>query len=456
LKQKDSKSPLAKVGASGIDHRDLKRSRELAMADGTADGRERALLVGVNWASTPRELSVEYLEELDMLAQTAGAFVVAKELARKSKPDPGTLLGKGKVAELATIASESDADLVVFDDDLTPAQARNLEKELEVRVIDRTGLILDIFARRARTREAKTQVELAQLRYILPRLTRAWTHLERQQGGIGMRGPGETQIETDRRLIRDRIRVLEAELKHIERIHETQRSGRTNIFRFALAGYTNVGKSTLMNALTGAGVYEENLLFATLDSTTRALQLAPKYRALLTDTVGFIRKLPHGLVASFRSTLAEIREADCILHVVDLSSPSFQDQMAEVDKILAEMGLAKTPHIYVFNKVDALEDDLPLRWVEKEHPDGVFVSARDKRNLTVLQEKMRAVMAADMVELSVDIPAGDGLLLSELHRLSEVLEERHDEHGSNLRVRMPLVEARRLKLVEANVDNSAG
>ncbi len=447
MKRRNKESLASNVHATSIDHRDLKRSREAAQNVNATEGRERALLVGVNWQGTPKSLSLEYLDELDMLAQTAGAVVVSKELARKTKPDPALLLGKGKVAELSEIASETHADLIIFDDDLSPAQARNLERELDCRVIDRTGLILDIFARRARTREAKTQVELAQLRYLLPRLTGAWTHLERQQGGIGLRGPGETQIETDRRLIRTRISVLEGELKHIERIHETQRAGRSGMFRFALAGYTNVGKSTLMNVLTDAGVYEENLLFATLDSTTRALKLGPRTRALLTDTVGFIRKLPHGLIASFRSTLAEIREANCILHVVDLASPSFQEQMGEVDKILAEMGLAATPRIHVFNKIDALEDELPLRWAEKQYPVGVFISARDKLNISGVQDKMREVMSADLVELSVDIPAGNGLLLSELHRLAEVLEERHDENGSNLRVRMPLSDARSLRLL---------
>jgi GTP-binding protein HflX len=432
--------------SSGIDDPALKRSREAAQNNDVSDGRERALLVGVNLSGVTKSLSLEYLDELDMLAQTAGAAVVGKELAHKAKRDAALLLGKGKVAELADIAREVNSDLVIFDDDLSPAQARNLEGVLERRVIDRTGLILDIFARRARTREAKTQVELAQLRYLLPRLTRAWTHLERQQGGIGMRGPGETQIETDRRLIRTRISHLEDELQHIERTHATQRSGRSGLYRFALAGYTNVGKSTLMNVLTGAGVYEENLLFATLDSTTRALKLGPKYQAILTDTVGFIRKLPPGLVASFRSTLAEIREADCILHIVDIASPSFQEQMAEVDKILAEMGLASTPLITVFNKVDALEDNLHLLWAEKQYPNGVFISARESRNISALQEQMRSVIASEMVEVSVHVPLGDGHLLSELHRLSEVLEERHDENGSQLRVRMPLSDARRLNL----------
>jgi GTP-binding protein HflX len=397
---------------------------------------------------TKAGLALEYLDELSMLAQTAGAVVAGQEIAKREKLDPATFVGKGKVVELTEIADETRADLIIFDDDLSPAQARNLEKASGRRIIDRTGLILDIFARRARTREAKTQVELAQLRYLLPRLTGAWTHLERQQGGIGLRGPGETQIETDRRLIRKRISVLEEQLLHIERTHDTQRAGRSEMFRYALAGYTNVGKSTLMNALTQAGVYEEDLLFATLDSTTRALKLSPKYRTLITDTVGFIRKLPPALVASFRSTLAEIREAHCILHVVDISSPSFQEQMAEVNKILGEMGVAERPQLLVFNKVDALPDELPLRWAEKEYPDAVFVSARRGDGLEGLYAAMKAILAADLVVVDVTVPPDNGLLLSELHRFGEILSQEHSEAGSILSVRLTRFQAKRLCLLE--------
>jgi GTPase len=408
---------------------------------------ERCLLVGVAWHGTSVALANEYLDELDMLAQTAGGVVVGKELAKRGKPEPATFVGSGKVEELAEVAGETGTELVIFDDDLTPGQVRNLEKGFGCRVIDRTGLILDIFARRARTREAKTQVELAQLRYLLPRLTHAWTHLEKQQGGIGMRGPGETQIETDRRLIRGRIRVLEEELRHIERVHATQRGRRDEMFRFAIAGYTNVGKSTLMNALTKAGVYEENLLFATLDSTTRLLKLGPKSRALLTDTVGFIRKLPTGLVASFRSTLAEIREANCILHIVDLSSVSWREQMAEVDKILAELGMAASPRVTAFNKIDALEDDVPRRLAEREFTEAVFISAKVGTGIPELIAKLKEAMSVDLVEISVDIPAEDGLLLSELYRIAEIVEEGEAPTGTRLKVRLPEFHARRLGLV---------
>jgi GTP-binding protein HflX len=404
-------------------------------------------LVGIQWRGMTQSLATEYLDELAMLAKTAGAEIIGRELVKLARRNPAYFIGTGKVAELAEIAQETRAELLIFDEDLTPAQARNLERELNVRVIDRAGLILDIFARRARTREAKTQVELAQLKYVLPRLTRAWTHLERQQGGIGLRGPGETQIETDRRLIRNRIRHLEEDLEHIERTRSTQRSGRELMFRFALAGYTNVGKSTLMNALTRAGVYEEDLLFATLDSTTRMVKLAPQYRALLTDTVGFIRKLPPGLVASFRSTLAEIREAHCILHVVDIASPSFREQMAEVDRVLEEMGVGGIPRMVVFNKTDALEDDVPLRWARREFPEALPVSALTGKNLDQLREKMTEAVRADTVELTLEFASNDGALLSELHRFAEILDERQSGAGWSFRVRMPLLHARRLGLV---------
>ena len=412
---------------------------------------ERALLVGIQWPGQTRALVQEYMDELDMLAQTAGAEVVGKELVGRRDKDPALLLGKGKAVELQEIADETRAELVIFDDDLTPAQARNLENVLGRRIIDRSGLILDIFALRARTREAKTQVELAQLRYLLPRLTRAWTHLERQQGGIGLRGPGETQIETDRRLIRERISKLTDELEHIDRIRDTQRAGRKEIFRFALAGYTNVGKSTLMNALTQAGVYEEHMLFATLDSTTRMLELGPASRALLTDTVGFIRKLPPGLVASFRSTLAEIRDADCILHVVDLSSPAYPDQMHEVEKILQEMGLKDRPRLLVFNKVDAIDDDEPLRQARKAFPEALFVSAKRGIGLDDLLERIRSVLNEQMVELTLHVAYSESERAAELYRIANVVEQTATDSGLNLRVRMPLADAKLLGLDNGNL-----
>jgi GTP-binding protein HflX len=435
---------MARLGDGQIEQNSDKTVGNINQPESTP---ERALLVGVVLPGTKPGLALEYLDELSMLAQTAGAVVVGSEIAKRVKLDPATFVGKGKVTELTEIADETNADLIIFDDDLSPAQARNLEKLSRRRIIDRTGLILDIFVRRARTREAKTQVELAQLRYLLPRLTGAWTHLERQQGGIGMRGPGETQIETDRRMIRKRISVLEEQLNHIERTHDTQRAGRSEMFRFALAGYTNVGKSTLMNALTQAGVYEENLLFATIDSTTRALKLSPKYRTLITDTVGFIRKLPTALVASFRSTLAEIREAHCILHVVDLASPSYPEQMAEVDKILREMGVADRLQLIVFNKTDAIEDLTLLKAAKLDFPEAIFVSARTGEGMDTLLKAMKDVLSSGLIELDVMVQHGDGLLLSELHHVGEILSEAHDEAGSRLRVRISESQARRLCLL---------
>jgi GTPase len=421
------------------------RQRGYEVAGDTAP--EHAVLVGLVLPGTTASLALEYIDELDLLAQTAGASVVGRELAKRQKPDPATLVGKGKVAELQSIAEETKADLFIFDEDLSPAQVRNLEEGLGRRVIDRTGLILDIFARRAKTKEAQTQVEVAQLRYLLPRLTGAWQHLERQRGGIGFRGPGETQLETDRRLIRTRIRNLEQELQHIERVRHTQRSGRTGTFRFSLVGYTNVGKSTLMNVLTKAGVYEENLLFATLDSTTRALKLSPRHHALLTDTVGFIRKLPAHLVASFRSTLAEIQDAHCILHVVDLASPSCRDQMTEVERILGELGLSSMAQLIVFNKIDALLDETPLRWAKRDYPAAVFVSAQLGTGIEELLSRMKETMSAQLIEVNVQIGPDDGALLSELYRVGEVLSEISHDGSLELQVRLPEPVAHRLKLL---------
>jgi GTP-binding protein HflX len=423
------------------DRADSARNSEVAL-------RERAVLVGVCRPGGSESDSREHLDELVMLAETAGADVVDKELVRLRQIDAATFVGSGKAAELATLVAEARADLVVFDDDLAPAQARNLERELKVRLVDRSGIILDIFARRAKTREARTQVELAQLQYMLPRLSGAWTHLERQRGGIGMRGPGETQIETDRRIIRSRIRKLEEDLAMIEKQHRTQRAKRQDVFRFSLAGYTNVGKSTLMNVLTSAGVYEENLLFATLDSTTRNLPLGQGIKAVLSDTVGFIRKLPHGLVASFRSTLAEISEADCIVHVVDVASPTYREQMETVENILNEMGLTDIPVIEVFNKVDALDDPSVLKWIKETKPESVLVSARQGTGLDLLRERMRHVMERGKVQLEVELDPANGKLWQELYRVGEVQSTEPKETTVLVRVQMDRVDAGRLGLLE--------
>ncbi|MBK6766237.1 MAG: GTPase HflX [bacterium] len=445
--------PRSKIGddrarSLGFDRLKIEDASKGEAENAPGAKRERAFLIGICKPGESVTSAQDHLDELAMLAETAGAEIVERELVKLRQFDPAFYIGKGKVAELASYVADSQADLVVLDEDPAPAQARNLERELKTRLVDRSGLILDIFARRAQTREARTQVDLAQMKYMLPRLTGAWTHLERQQGGIGMRGPGETQIETDRRIIRERIRKLEEDLAVIDRQHKTQRSKRRDVFRFSLAGYTNVGKSTLMNALTSAGVYEENLLFATLDSTTRALPLGQGIKAVLSDTVGFIRKLPPGLVASFRSTLAEIEEADCILHVIDAASPTYREQMETVDKILGEMGVGELPVVEVYNKVDALDDTAGLKWVREQRPEAVLVSARTGTGLDMLRERMKLVMEGGKVTLDVEIDPADGKLWQELYRVGEILST--DASGPKIlvQVQMDRVDAGRLGLLE--------
>jgi GTP-binding protein HflX len=362
---------------------------------------ERAVLVG-HAAVARAERGAERgdlersLDELRLLADTAGAKVVDVLVQRRGTIHPATFLGKGKVEELKELVERRDAELVIFDDDLSPAQVKNLEKALERKVVDRSELILDIFARRARTRESRLQVELAQLEYTLPRLTGMWKHLERQAGGIGTRGPGETQLETDRRIVREKIARLKAELQGVERERETQRSRRRREFRAAIVGYTNAGKSTLFNALTRAGVFVENRLFATLDSTTRQLVSADRDVVLLTDTVGFIRKLPHHLVASFHSTLVEAIEADVLLHVTDAADPDFRRHLTAVDQVLDEiLTEPRPPRMMVFNKSDQLsaEQTSALR---VEFPDCAVVSALTKAGLEGLRSELfeRSVMRA--------------------------------------------------------------
>ena len=335
---------------------------------------ERALLVGHAFRS--RGWTGRSLEELALLADTAGARVVGALAQRRGTVNPATFIGKGKLDELRALAGEHDADLVIFDDDLSPAQVRNLEKALGRKVVDRSELILDIFARRARTRESRLQVELAQLEYTLPRLTGLWRHLERQAGGIGTRGPGETQLETDRRLVRERIAHLKHQLRAVERERETQRRRRRGEFRAALVGYTNAGKSTLFNALTRSSVLVENRLFATLDATTRQMVSPDRRTALVTDTVGFIRKLPHHLVASFHSTLAEAVEADLLLHVVDAADPEFRHQMSAVEEVLDGILETPRPTMLVFNKADLFADPAHAAGLRAEFPGSFVVSAR--------------------------------------------------------------------------------
>ena len=339
-------------------------------------------------AGSEREFLERSLDELALLADTAGATVADVLVQRRGPIHPATFLGKGKVEELKTLVEARDAELVIFDDDLSPAQVKNLEKTLQRKVVDRSELILDIFARRARTRESRLQVELAQLEYTLPRLTGMWKHLERQAGGIGTRGPGETQLETDRRMVREKIARLKQELESVERERETQRARRRREFRAALVGYTNAGKSTLFNALTRAGVFVEDRLFATLDSTTRKLVSPERQVALVTDTVGFIRKLPHHLVASFHSTLVEAIEADVLVHVTDASDPDFGRHITAVDGVLDEiLGDPRPPRLMVFNKADRLSEEAAAA-LRVEFPDCLVVSALTKQGLDRLRAEI--------------------------------------------------------------------
>ncbi len=365
---------------------------------------EKAVLVGVITARQDEEKVHDYLDELEFLLDTAGAIPDKRFVQKLSMPDSRTFVGSGKLAEIAEYVKAANIDIVVFDDELSGSQTRNIEKELGCRILDRPLLILDIFAKRARTTTAKTQVELAQYQYLLPRLTRLWTHLEKQRGGIGMRGPGEKEIETDRRIIRDKITLLKEKLKDIDKQKITQRKNREELIRVALVGYTNAGKSTTMNLLSKSDVFAENKLFATLDTTVRKVVIG-NLPFLLTDTVGFIRKLPHSLVESFKSTLDEVREADLLIHIVDISHSSFEEQLEVAQQTLAEIGCADKPTIMVFNKIDAYShvekdpfdlapptkenlslEDLQNTWMAKANSPCLFISARQKVNMEEFKE----------------------------------------------------------------------
>ncbi len=366
----------------------------------TAKKKERVVLVGVITPDETEEQEKEYLEELAFLVETAGGITIKQFTQKLQRPDVRTYVGKGKLEEILAYVTVEEIDLVVFDDELTPSQLRNIERELKCLVLDRSNLILDIFAGRAQTAQAKTQVELAQSRYLLPRLTRMWTHLERQKGGIGMRGPGESQIETDRRIILNKISILEDRLEQIDRQSETQRRNRGDLIRVALVGYTNVGKSTIMNMLSKSEVFAENKLFATLDTTVRKVVIE-NVPFLLSDTVGFIRKLPHHLIECFKSTLAEVKEADILLHVVDISHPSFEDQINTVSETLKDLEALDKPIIMVFNKIDAYQnedqpmsfDDYKRSWMNKVNAPAIFISALKNENIqefrTLIYDKVK-------------------------------------------------------------------
>ena len=370
----------------------------------------------------------EHLQELERLVDTAGGIVVGEVTQQIDKPNPATYLGKGKVEELRQAIEDKNASLIVFDDELSPSQGKNIEDATGQRVMDRAELILDIFATRARSSEAKMQVELAQLQYMLPRLTRMWAHLEKFRGGIGVRGPGETQLETDRRLINQRIKLLKNRLDDVQTSRVVQRSGRRDAFRASLVGYTNAGKSSILRVIGKAPeVFVEDRLFATLDPLTREIDLGENSKVLLTDTVGFIRKLPHNLVASFRATLEEVNEADLLLHVIDASHPNWEEQREVVEQVLAELGAAKKPMLCVFSKMDAVPEDqrdaLRIR-VSNLIPDSVFVSSLAERGLEPLQRALLAAARAGTQIAEVRFSSSDGKLLAQMHRDADVISQR--------------------------------
>jgi GTP-binding protein HflX len=398
------------------------------MIDLVKEKRERAIVVGVATRETTKQQEEEYLEELVLLADTAGADVLHTILQVKDRFDSAYYIGKGKVEQLAQLCKDDDISLVIFDDDLSPAQVRNLEEAVERKILDRSGLILDIFASRAKTNEAKTQVELAQLNYLLPRLTRMWTHLSKQYGGIGTKGPGETQIETDRRMIREKISSLKEKLIKIATQRSTQRKGRKEYYNISLVGYTNVGKSTLLNTLSDSKVFVENRLFATLDPTTRLVALDHATSAMVTDTVGFIRKLPHHLVASFKSTLEEVVEADILLHVVDLSHPQMEEQIEVVKNTIADLGAANKTVVYVFNKVDSVEDRTIIKSLQAKYEPSVFISAHRGINILGLKDLLISMIHSSFTEMTFTVTNSDYKTISLLHDLTEITEQKYDEN----------------------------
>jgi GTP-binding protein HflX len=414
---------------------------------------ERGILVGVKLEGRTHEEVEEFLDELERLADTAGVITVGKVIQSRAKPDPAYFIGRGKVEEIAEMVEELSADVVIFDDDLSPAQTRNLEESFQIKVIDRTTLILDIFAQRARTREAKLEVELAQLQYMMPRLVRRWTHLSRIVGagpgggvrGVGARGPGETQLQLDRRIIRLRISQLKKELKEVERRRHVQRGGREDIFSAALVGYTNAGKSTLLNKLADEHLFTEDKLFATLDPTTRVVYLPGKRRILVTDTVGFIRKLPHQLVASFKATLEEVIEADLLIHVVDASHLQARRQIDAVVEVLHELGAEGKPTLMAFNKVDRIEDKSQLELLRMEFPDSVAISALTGEGLEELKDRLAREIAGNEITVNLRLSYADGKLINYVHEHGTVLRSEYSGDCVLLKARMTKSEAMKLR-----------
>jgi GTP-binding protein HflX len=430
--------------------------QDLHRQDALQQKQQRALLVGVALPQTPMWEVEESLNELGRLASTATIEEADRILQSRKRIDSRCYIGKGKAADLKSRAKAVGADMIIFDNDLSPAQMRNLEELADMRILDRSGLILDIFARHARTRTAQIQVELAQLNYLVPRLTRQWSHLSRQAGGgairgmgaAGVRGPGETQLETDRRMIRKRIGVLSGKLARIGRQMAVSRKNRSDVYKIALVGYTNAGKSTLMRALSGADVVVEDQLFATLDSTTRVVEIDRQHRFLLTDTVGFIRHLPHHLFASFRATLEEAVSADLLLHVIDLSHPHYDLQRETVEEVLRDLSIEDKPILTVLNKIDQVgdnEEEEVARGVAGQE-DVVAVSALTGYGLDALKSEIMKRCEADSVTLDLHIPQGEGKLLATLRARTQVLEQDYLDNKVHLRVRLDKGDADRWKL----------
>jgi GTP-binding protein HflX len=408
---------------------------------------ERAVLVSVSRKGSPEvDLMQEHLDELARLVDTAGAQVVGRLTQQVTSPNPATLLGEGKVEELKALVAEAGATLAIFDEELAPVQGANLERELAIRVMDRAEVILDIFSTRARTAEAKLQVELAQLQYLLPRLTRMWTHLSRIRGGIGLRGPGETQLETDRRMIRQKIQHHRGKLRDVARHRETIRGGRQKLLHAAMVGYTNAGKSSILRALTGDhDIFVEDRLFATLDTLTREVEIGDGVRVRVTDTVGFIRKLPHHLVASFRATLEEAREADVLLHIIDASHEDWEEQAAVVELVLGELDLSDRPVAMVFNKIDLLPDPTGFAGRIKElYPEAVFATTMRTDGVDAVKAALRERVRVGRPTVRVVVPEGDGARLAAVYRAGEVLTREHTSEGVVLMVRMEDWRARQL------------
>lgn len=402
---------------------------------------ERAILIGMEWGRNDSLWTVDdSLEELKQLADTAGATVIKKFIQKRPKPDPAFFIGRGKVQELALYAQQENIDLCIFDDELSPAQQRNIESVMGIRILDRTALILDIFAQRARTNEGKLQVELAQLQYTLPRIMGKGLMLSRLGGGIGTRGPGETKLEVDRRRIRDRIAFIKDQIEKVKAVRSLHRSKRkkNNVFEVSLVGYTNAGKSTLLNTLTNSDIYAKDQLFATLDPTTRQLTLPNKQEIIITDTVGFIQRLPHQLIAAFRSTLEVVTEADLLVHVIDVSHELYKEQAVAVHEVLKEIGAETKPVITVYNKIDKLPPDSKLADRLALEEDTVCISAAKKLNLETLQQMIESHLKSKAVEVTLCIPYAETAKAAQLHETANVLEQEYTENGAVMKVILPV------------------